>query len=78
MLQAEVPDWVVVATGCWDTAAIVETVVFQDNNFAVEAETVEAELVEAGTIEAELVESVEVWRVPQRMVHFVVCNVEEV
>ena len=71
MLQAEVQDLVVVATCCLDTAAIVETVVFQDNNFAVEAETVEAELVEAGTIEVELVEA---WRVPHRMAHFVVCN----
>jgi len=75
MLQAEVLDLVVGAT-YFDTAAIDETVVVQDNNFAVMAGSeVEAEMVEAGTIEAELVEA---WRVPHRMVHFVVCNVEEV
>lgn len=81
MRQAEVLDLVVGAT-CLDTAAIDETVVCQDNNFAVRAGTVEAESVEvavmAGTIEAELVELVEAWRVPHRMAHFVVCNVEEV
>ena len=70
MLRLEVLDWVVEATYL-DTAAIDETVVFPDNNFAVEAESVEAELVEAGTIEVELVEA---WRVPHRMAHFVVCN----
>ena len=68
MLQAEVLDLVVGAMYL-DTAAIDETVVCQDNNFVVRA---------AGTIEAELVESVEVWRVPHRMAHFVVCNVEGV
>ena len=68
MRQAEVLDLVVGAMYL-DTAAIDETVVCQDNNFVVRA---------AGTIEAELVESVEVWRVPHRMAHFVVCNVEEV
>ena len=78
MLRVEVLDWVVEATYL-DTAAIDETVVVQDNNFAVMAGSeVEAEMVEAGTIEAELVESVEVWRVPHRMAHFVVCNVEGV
>lgn len=68
MRQAEVLDLVVGAMYL-DTAAIDETVVCQDNNFVVRA---------AGTIEAELVESVEVWRVPHRMAHFVVCNVEGV
>jgi hypothetical protein len=68
MRQAGVLD-LVVGARYLDTAAIDETVVCQDNNFVVRA---------AGTIEAELVESVEVWRVPHRMDHFVVCNVEGV
>ena len=80
MRQAEVLD-LVVGARYLDTAAIDERVVCQDNNFVVMAGTVEAELVEvvvmAGTIEAELVELVEAWRVPHRMAHFVVCNVEE-
>ena len=68
MRQAEVLDLVVGAMYL-DTAAIDETVVFQDNNFVVMA---------VDTIEAELVELVEAWRVPHRMAHFVVCNVEGV
>ena len=75
MLQAEVLDLVVGAT-YFDTAAIDETVVVQDNNFAVMAGSeVEAEMVEAARIEAARIEAerVEAERVEAERIEAAIC-----